>query len=175
MRLITRDSVGRPFNKYLLPQEDEVLAIRMHPAILLAPATLVVAGLIVSVLLSTILAGSGYVIDIIWLAWGLLMLGLILRIASWFTTAYAVTSYRVLRAKGLLIRKVWMMPLKKITDVTFQRSARGRRLDYGRLVVEFGYEQRLWKEWNIEFAPHPEQIYAEMRRVLFPEKDKGDD
>jgi len=175
MRLITRDSVGRPFNKYLLPQEDEVLTVRMHPAILLGPVALVLAGLIVSVVLSTMLAGSGYVIDIIWLAQGLLMFGLILRIAYWFTTGYAVTSYRMLRAKGLVIRKVWMMPLKKVTDVTFQRSARGRHFDYGRLVVTFGYEQRLWKEWNIEFAPHPEQIYAEMHRVLFPDKDKGDD
>lgn len=152
-----------------------MLSVRMHPAILLGPAALVLAGLIVSVLLSVILAGSGYVIDIIWLAWGLLMLGLILRIAYWFTTGYAVTSARMLRQKGLLFRRVWMMPLKKVTDVTFQRSTRGRHFDYGRLVVTFGYEQILPNEWNIEFAPHPEQIYAEIRRVLFPDKDKGDD
>jgi len=175
MRLITRNSVGRPLDRYLLPQEDAVLTVRRHPAILLGPIGLVLAGLIVAVLLSTVIAGGGYAIDIIWLAWGLLMLGLILKMAYWFTTYYAVTSYRMLRAKGLLVRKVSMMPLKKVTDVTIQRPARGRHFDYGKLVVTFGYEQRLWKEWNIEFVPHPEQVYAEVRRVLFPDKDKGDD
>ena len=68
-----------------------------------------------------------------------------------------------------------MMPLKKVTDVTFQRLATGHRFDYGELVVTFGYEPELWKGWNIEFAPHPEQLYAEVRKVLFPDTDKGDD
>ena len=77
----------------------------MHPAVLLGPVGVIFVGLIVAVLLSTVIAGSGYVIDIIWLAWGLLMLGLILRIASWLTTYYVVTSLRMLRQKGLLVRK----------------------------------------------------------------------
>ena len=152
-----------------------MITVRMHPAVLLGPVGVVLVGLIVAVLLSIVIAGSGYVIDIIWLSWGLLMLGLILRIASWLNTYYAVTSLRMLRQKGLLVTKVWMMPLKKVTDVTFQRSATGRRFDYGELVVTFGFEQELSETWNIEFAPHPEQVYTEVRKVLFPDTDKGDD
>jgi hypothetical protein len=68
-----------------------------------------------------------------------------------------------------------MMPLKRITDMTAQRSAKARHFDYGRLVMTIGHDQRLTKEWSIEFAPHPDKIYAEMRKVLFPDWDIGGD
>jgi len=175
VRLITRNIAGHPVNKYLLPMEDVVLTVRGHPAVLIGPVGIALAGLIVAVLLSATITGGGNVILVIWIAWGLLMLGLIVKVAYWFSTGYAVTQQRVLQAKGFLFPKVWMMPLKKVTDVTFQRSARGRHFDYGKLVVKFGFEQELWDEWSMEFVPHPEQAYAKVRRVLFPDYDKGDD
>jgi len=160
----------------MLPQEDEVITVRMHPASLLGPVGLVFAGLIVAVILSTVIAGGGYVIDVIWIAWGLLVLLLIQKIASWFITCYAVTSHRMFRQKGgLVLRQISAIPWKKVTQVTFQRPATGRHFDYGKFVVTFGYEQQPWETWSMQFVPHPEQFYAEVHKLLFPDTDKGDD
>jgi membrane protein YdbS with pleckstrin-like domain len=175
MRLFGRSSRGSPLNRYFLPLEDELLSTRMHPRILLAPAGLVLAGLITAALLNIVLSGNGYAIDAIWLIWALLMLWLILKIAYWFTTWYAVTSYRLLRAKGLVVRRVWMMPLKRITSMTVQRPAKTRHFDYGKLATTIDHDQRLSKEWSIEFIPHPDKIYAEIRKALFPDWDIGGD
>lgn len=171
MRLLARNNRGSPLDRYLLPLEDELLSTRMHPRILLAPVGVVLAGLITAALLNSMLSGNGYAIDVIWLVWAILMLWLVLKIAYWFTTWYAVTSYRLLHAKGLVLRKVSMMPLKRITSMTVQRPAKTRHFDYGKLATTIGRDQRLSEKWSIEFIPHPDEIYAEIRKVLFPDWD----
>lgn len=150
-----------------------MLSTRAHPRILLCPASLVLVGLITAALLSIVISGNGYALYTIWLAWVLLMLWMVLKTAYWLTTWYAVTSYRLLRAKGLFFRKIWMMPLKRITDMAVQQSAKAHHFDYGKLVMTI--DQRLSREWSIEFAPHPDKIYAAMRKVLFPDWDIGGD
>ncbi len=59
-----------------------------------------------------------------------------------------------------------MMPLTRVTDMSFRRSALGRLLGYGEFIVESaGQEQALR---TINFLPYPEQLYLEVCGLVFP-------
>ena len=58
-----------------------------------------------------------------------------------------------------------MMPLSKVTDLTFQRTFGGRLLGYGTLIVESaGQIQALNK---IRYMPRPEEIYEALSELIF--------
>ncbi len=63
-----------------------------------------------------------------------------------------------------------MMPLGKVTDLTFERSLGGRMLGYGTLIVESaGQIQALNR---IDYMPRPEEIYEALSELVFGEKGK---
>ena len=73
-------------------------------------------------------------------------------------------------AEGIITLNMGMMPLSKVTDLTFRRSFGGRLLGYGTLVVESaGQIQALNK---IKFIPRPEEIYEALSELIFGEKGK---
>ena len=176
MRLITPgDTAPASVNRYLLPHEHQVITVRMHPAMLLGPITVVLVGLVVAGLLSGSVAhGNGGALDLIWLVWGLLLLRLIWKVANWSVDYFVVTSQRMLLTTGILTRKVAMMPLVKVTDMSFQRSATGRLLGYGEFILESAGQDQAFR--NVPFVPYPEQLYLEVCGLIFPSKqDEGDD
>jgi uncharacterized membrane protein YdbT with pleckstrin-like domain len=81
-----------------------------------------------------------------------------------------VTSQRLLLATGILTRNINMMPLSKVTDMSFKRSAMGRLLGYGEFVVESAGQDQALR--NVDHLPYPEQLYLEVCGLIF--KDKGD-
>ncbi len=173
MRLITPgDTAPASVNRYLLPHEHQVITVRMHPAMLLRPIIFVIGGLAVAGWLSSVTHGSA--LNVIWLAWGALLLWLVWKVANWSVDYFVVTSQRMLLTTGILTRKVAMMPLVKVTDMSFQRSAMGRLLGYGEFILESaGQEQALR---NVDYIPYPEQLYLEVCGLIFPsKKDEGDD
>jgi hypothetical protein len=54
----------------------------------------------------------------------------------WWIERIVITDKRVMLAQGFFVHKIAMMPLTKVTDLTFERSIRGRLLGYGTLIVE---------------------------------------
>ncbi len=66
----------------------------------------------------------------------------------------------MLLATGIVTREVAMMPLVKVTDMSFQRSSLGRLLGYGEFILESaGAEQTLRV---VDFLPYPEQLHLEV-------------
>src|SRR4051812_50227558 len=66
MRLVTPgDSAPASIHRYLLPDEQQVITVRRHPAILMTPIAFVLGGLIVAGVLSNVLSTS---MDWVW--WG---------------------------------------------------------------------------------------------------------
>jgi uncharacterized membrane protein YdbT with pleckstrin-like domain len=175
MRLISPGAAPpADVDKYLLPHEQQVITVRRHPAVLIGSIALTAGGLIVAAVLSdTFLKHQSTLLLLVWLAWGLLMLRLIVAAATWAVDYFVVTSHRVILTSGLITRKVAMMPLAKVTDMTFQRSFLGRVFGYGTFILESaGQDQALSK---VDFIPYPEQLYLEVCALLFPSKDPSDD
>jgi len=172
MRLApSTDTVPASVNRFLLPHERQVITVHMHPAVLIRPIFEVLVGLAIAGWLTVAVAkDNGLAVLIIWILWGLVFLHLVIRVVEWVETYFVVTSQRFLLATGLITRQVKMMPLAKVTDMTFERSAWGRILGYGEFIIESaGQNQALER---VKHLPYPEQLYLEVCGLLF--KDTGD-
>ena len=164
-------TVPREIRGYLVPQERVVLIQHRHWIALYEPILIVGAGLLVigwldAILPSTALALRDLAI-IIWLGtvvWGLW------RLLDWWRDYFIATDRRLINLFGIVTRNVAMMPLSKVTDMTYKRTVPGRFFGYGTFVVESaGQDQALQ---TVDFLPYPEQLYLEVCGLIF--KDKGD-
>jgi uncharacterized membrane protein YdbT with pleckstrin-like domain len=172
MRLVPNtDTVPASVNKYLLPHERQVITVHQHPAILIRPIFEVLIGLAIAGWLTVAIAkNNGVAVLVIWILFGVVFLRLVIKVIEWGETYFVVTSQRFILATGLVTRQVKMMPLAKVTDMTFERSATGRILGYGEFILESaGQNQALER---IKHLPYPEQLYLEVCGLIF--KDTGD-
>jgi PH (Pleckstrin Homology) domain-containing protein len=67
--------------------------------------------------------------------------------------------------EGILTRKVAIMPLNKVTDLTYERSLAGRMLGYGVFVVESAGQHQAFS--RIEYLPTPDSLYHDVSTLLF--------
>jgi len=156
----TATSRHEPANvdKYLLPREERVATVRRHPAVLLVPSAQAVGGLLAAFILSaTLLRGQTVLIWIVWGLWALLMARLIWQAVNWAVDYFVITSERILLTSGVFTRSVAMMPLSKVTDMSFHRTFAGRLLGYGEFVVESAGQDQALR--SIDHIPYPEQLY----------------
>ena len=175
MRLVPNtDTVPTSVNRFLLPNERRVITVHQHPAILIRPIFEVLIGLAIAGWLTNSIAnGNTTAILVIWVVWGLVLLRLAIKVWEWVETYFVVTSQRFLLASGIVTRKVNMMPLAKVTDMSFQRSATGRLLGYGEFILESaGQDQALT---NVDYLPYPEQLYLEVCGLIFKDKEDSPD
>jgi uncharacterized membrane protein YdbT with pleckstrin-like domain len=173
MRLVPNaDTVPASVNKYLLPHERQVITVHQHPAVLIRPIFEVLVGLAIAGWLSNVVH-NGTAILVIWVLWGLLFLRLAVKVFEWTETYFVVTSQRFLLTTGLVVKKVNMMPLTKVTDMSFQRSTMGRILGYGEFILESaGQEQALNR---VDHLPYPEQLYLEVCGLIFKDREESPD
>ena len=175
MRLVpSTDTVPASVNRYLLPHERQVITVHQHPAVLIMPILQVLVGLAIAGWLSNSVAhGNGTVILVIWVLWAVLLLRLAVKVFEWSVNYFVVTSQRMLLSTGIVTHKVNMMPLSKVTDMSFQRSATGRILGYGEFIVESAGQDQALR--NVRFLPYPEQLYLEVCGLIFKDKDESSD
>ena len=168
------DTVPASVNRYLLPHERQVISVHEHPAVLIGPIALVLLGLAIAGFLSnsSITNSNGTAILVIWLLWVVLLLWLGVKIWDWAVNYFVVTSERLILAKGVVVRNVSMLPLTKVTDMSFRRSTIGRFLGYGEFIVESAGQDQALR--NVKFIPYPEQLYLEVCGLIFKEEEPKD-
>ena len=158
-------AAGPRVQRYLLPSEIRVFAVRRH-WVSLASAFLLFAAFFIGGLLAVwifrrtdlpeTVAIFFIIFSVLWLAW---------QIGDWYYEEIVVTNRRVLLITGILTRKVGIMPLIKVTDLTFEQTLWGRILHYGTFIVESaGQDQALSR---IDYLAHPLQRYREVSALLF--------
>jgi membrane protein YdbS with pleckstrin-like domain len=168
------DTVPGNINKYLLPHERQVISVHQHPAVLIRPIIEVLIGLAIAGWASSLIAhGNDTVILVIWILWSILLLRLFWKVFEWSENYFVVTSQRLLLSEGFLTRTVKMMPLAKVTDMSFQRSAMGRLFGYGEFIVESAGQNQALR--NVDHLPYPEQLYLEVCGLIFEEKEETTD
>jgi uncharacterized membrane protein YdbT with pleckstrin-like domain len=168
------DTVPATVNRYLLPHERQVISVHQHPAVLIRPIFEVLVGLAIAGWISnSFTKGNGIAILVIWLLWAILLLRLAWKVLDWSLTYFVITSQRLLLAKGFLQRKVDMMPLTKVTDMSFNRSPTGQLLGFGEFVVESAGQDQALR--HIDHLPYPEQLYLEVCGLIFKDKEESPD
>jgi membrane protein YdbS with pleckstrin-like domain len=152
--------------RYLLPNERVVITVRRHWIVLLPPLALSVAAFVAAGWLDVRLpAGVPAVRDVAWLAFLASLAWAIWRVLERQNDWFVVTDERLLRTYGLLTRKVAIMPLMKVTDMSYNVSPVGRLLNYGEFLFESaGQEQALR---SVAFLPDSGQLFSVLSTELF--------
>jgi uncharacterized membrane protein YdbT with pleckstrin-like domain len=164
------DTVPTSVNRYLLPYERQVISVHQHPAVLIGPIFQVLVGLAIAGWLSAVANGNETALLVIWLLWVILVLRLLWKVIDWSLNYFVITSQRLLLTQGFLLRKVDMMPLTKVTDMSFRRSATGQLLGFGEFVVESAGQDQALR--NVDYLPYPEQLYLEVCGLIFKDDKK---
>ncbi|MEU2347502.1 PH domain-containing protein [Modestobacter sp. NPDC049651] len=156
---------GKDADKYLLDDEPPIIATRRHWAVLVRPFA---RGL-------PVLAAGGWLlqaapdnrvtstIGLLTVLGALVYLGL--HVAEWWVRHFLVTRRRVLLTSGVIIRTVAIMPLRRITDLTWKETFFGQVLGYGTFRFESaGQKQGLDV---ITFMPHAGALYKRLSELMF--------
>jgi uncharacterized membrane protein YdbT with pleckstrin-like domain len=121
------------------------------------------------VLSETVLKSHPPLVYLAWIGCGILALRLIWKAIGWRVNYFVVTSQRMILTSGVLTRTVAMMPLAKVTDMSFQRSFWGRLFGYGEFILESAGQDQALR--TVDHIPYPEQLYLEVCNLIFPSKD----
>ncbi|WP_290053824.1 PH domain-containing protein [Amycolatopsis solani] len=158
-------------DEYLLDTERRVIRIRRHWAVLLWDTFEAAALLAICVLVSYLLPPALYIgQNILWYVALLVVLRFAYVVMEWWVERLVVTDKRFVMTTGVFTTKVLMMPISKVTDLSYVRSATGRMMGYGTMVVESaGQIQALNK---IDFLPRPEEFYDTISELVFGDKQK---
>jgi len=160
--------LDRELERYLVDGETIIVAVRLHwvhlaREILIASAATAFAFWVdVSVPLSP----AGQLLhNASLLLWWAAALWLLWRVLNWRRDWFVATDKRFLLFYGFIRRRVAMMPLLKVTDMTYDRSILGRALGYGKFVLESaGQDQALS---NIDHVPDADTHYRAICTQLF--------
>jgi membrane protein YdbS with pleckstrin-like domain len=163
-------------DKYLLPHEKPpVVATRRHWAVLAVPVVKALPALVVGFWLlmldpdNRLPTTAGFLVLV-----GALVY-LTLRVGEWWMRHFFVTNRRVLLTSGIIVRTVALLPLRRITDLTYSETLFGQLLGYGTFRFESAGQQQALSE--ITFLPRADLLYRDVSDLLFGGNgaDKGDD
>jgi len=158
-------------DEYLLDTERRVIRIRRHWAVLLWDTFEAAALLAVCVLVSYLLPPALYIgQNILWYVALIVVLRFAYVVMEWWVERLVVTDKRFVMTTGVFTTKVLMMPISKVTDLSYVRTATGRMMGYGTMVVESaGQIQALNR---IDYLPRPEEFYDTISELVFGDKQK---
>ena len=165
---------GRHPYEYLLDPtvERRVIRVRRHWASLLKVLLQTFAVVIVAFVLSQLVSGDLWVVQtVLWYVAIAALLRFVWNALEWWIELIIVTDKRFMISSGLVVTKISMMPITKVTDMSYLRSAGGRLLGYGTLRVESaGQKQDLEK---VEYLPKPEAVFDAISELIFGEKKQA--
>ncbi len=151
--------------KYLLEDEEPVLTKRRHWAVLIEPTAKFVPAFVAGGWLflldpeNRVTSSVGLVVLVVALGY----YGL--RVAEWWMRHFIVTRRRVLLTSGVIVRTVTLLPLRRITDLTWQETLLGQLLGYGTFRFESAGQDQALR--HLTFMPDAQGLYREVSRLLF--------
>jgi hypothetical protein len=156
--------------RYLLPTERPVINIRRHWAVLAGNTLQSLLLLLLGIFLYRVFDSLPFVRTVAIYFCVFVVARWLWVLGDWYVEKLIVTDKRILLLTGIVTRKVAIMPLVKVTDLTYNRSTIGLMLGYGQFVAETaGQDQALS---TIDYVPRPEQLYMQISELLFG-GDKG--
>jgi uncharacterized membrane protein YdbT with pleckstrin-like domain len=162
-RLPTR--ARKDVDKYLLPTEEAVVVTRRHWAVLIEPTVKFLPVFLVGGWLllvdpeNRVTSAAGLLV----IVGSLLYYGL--RVAEWWMRHFIVSRRRVLLTSGVIVRTVTLLPLRRITDLTWQETLLGQLLGYGTFRFESAGQDQALR--HLTYMPEAQRRYREVSELLF--------
>ena len=170
--MATADAIARHrvLRRYLLDGERVVTAVHQHWAKVAEPVATALASLVLALWLDAVIpASTGHLADVIWWLWLVVVVRAVWLLLGWRHDWFVATDKRLILTYGLLTQKVAMMPLSKVTDMSYNRSPLGRVFGFGTFVMESaGQEQALH---HVNWVPHPDHTYRAICAEIFGVED----
>jgi uncharacterized membrane protein YdbT with pleckstrin-like domain len=162
-KAVSRRGARRSPDRYLADGEYVVLPTHRHPAVLIRPVA-VAAIVLILAFIGSLLSGSGALSAFLWLLTVPFLLWLGWSLVEWRHERIVLTNRRVIEVRGILVRRVAMMPFAKVTDLGYTRSILGRLLGYGAVRLETaGQVQDLE---HVRFLPDPDEFYRTLSKLV---------
>lgn len=156
-------------DRYLLPSERRVIRLHRHWSVVVWDAIETVLLMAVLAMLSDVASNSAWLVqNILWYGGLLVLARFAYTLYEWSDEQLLVTDKRFVLITGVFSTRVAMMPLSKVTDLTYQRNVLGRLLGYGTIVVESAGQVQGFN--RIEHLPQPERIYDAISELIFGDK-----
>lgn len=172
-----RPTMSARIEDHLLRSEQILVLTRRHAVVAMVPIAMALAVLVAVAALTAQMSTTSPLVDVLW--WiALIALGYAgWQFVDWRSHVFVVTDRRVMLFSGFITRRVGMMPLVKVTDMTYRRTPIGRLLGYGDFIMESaGQDQALHL---VRFLPQPLDLYHRVSGILFGGQgdghDRGDD
>jgi len=161
-------------DRYLLDDEVLVAAVHQHWARLSGVVVCSVVGFVLVVAIGLLTPASlGALSNAAWWIWFALLAYTGAIYWQWRREWFVATDRRLLLTYGVLTHKVAMMPMHKVTDMSFNRSLAGRVLGYGSFVMESaGQDQAMHR---IDYIPRPDETYRSICDQIFGDRVDVDD
>ena len=162
---------GHGLDRYLLDGELIVTAAHHHWARIAVPVMSAFAGLVLVLVLDSFIPASlGPLEDLLWWAWLVVVGWAVWELLKWRHDWFVATDKRLILTYGLITQKVGMMPLAKVTDMSYTRSPMGRLLGYGTFVMESaGLDQALRR---VRWVDNPDHTYRAICAEIFGVEDR---
>jgi hypothetical protein len=165
MAATPRPGLPKEISNYLIPNEKIVFKLHSHWIRVAEPVGSAVGGLLLVGLLDQTLPGGAGLRNVLVIGWLFLFLRMVWHLIEWKLEWFLATDRRLMLIHGVIIRRVAMMPLSKVTDMAYNRSPAGKILGYGQFVLESaGQDQALNK---IGYVPSPNRYYQILSAVIF--------
>ena len=169
---MTRSGSHRGLERYLLDGERIVVAMHQHWAKVAEPVASTLAALVVVTWIDTELPrGAGLFADLVWWAWFGVLGRALWRLSNWRHDWFIATDKRLLLTYGIFTNKVAMMPLVKVTDMSYSRDLVGRVVGYGQFIMESAGQDQALK--RVSYVPHPDRTYRAICAELFGVGEDG--
>lgn len=170
MRLAPDEGPGH-IRRYMLPDEEIIVAWRQNLASLIPHAIMAVGGLLATVIVSPLLQGITSLQRTMWILITFLFARLVMATAYRHRQYFAVTtSHRLIQMCGVLTPRIVTTPLTNVTNITFEPSVGGRIFGHGTLVLE--YADRA--DSIVQYIPDSEQVYSALSEAVLSERTQGE-
>ncbi|MCL2453923.1 MAG: PH domain-containing protein [Micrococcales bacterium] len=161
----------KAFSRYLAEGEEFVLLTRKHWITIAEPvATGAGSFVLMVVLIARMEQTAGDAAYILFLIWLVIAARTLYRIVEWRMRWFGSTKRRLMLQTGVIVRKMAMMPLEKVTDMNYAETPLGKVLGYGQYVMESAGQDQALRV--VDRVPHSDVYYRILIGTMFGPKDE---
>lgn len=157
--------------KMMLDGESVVLSVRTHVKALFLPFIWLVAVAALTGFLAATAGSSGDG----WVRRGVIAAGVVLIVWAsalpflrWLAWTYTITDKRLIEQRGLLTRSGRVIPLHRITDVSYEKNLNDRIFGCGTLIIHDASEQT---GLELDDVPGVASVHRTLSQLIFDSRN----